>query len=35
MRQEERLNIFLDTRNKKTLPLDLDYPKRLSVLKPT
>jgi hypothetical protein len=33
--QEEGLNIFLNTRNKKALPLDLDYPKHLNVLKPT
>jgi hypothetical protein len=35
MHQEEGFNIFLDTRNKKALPLDLDCPKRLSVLKLT
>jgi hypothetical protein len=35
MCQEEGFNIWLDTRNERALPLDVDYPKRLSVLKPT
>jgi hypothetical protein len=35
MCQEEGFNIFLDTKNKRALPLDLNYPKHLSVLKPT
>jgi hypothetical protein len=34
MHQEEGFNICLDTRNKRALPLDLDYPKGLNVLKP-
>jgi hypothetical protein len=34
MCQEEGLNICLDTRNKRALPLDLDCLKHLSVLKP-
>jgi hypothetical protein len=34
MRQEEGFNIYFDTKNKKALlPLDLDYLKRLNVLK--
>jgi hypothetical protein len=33
MHQEDGFNICLDTINKRALPLDLDYPKRLSVLK--
>jgi hypothetical protein len=33
MRQEEGFNICLDKRDKKVLPLDLDCPKRLTVLK--
>jgi hypothetical protein len=35
MRQEEGFNIFFDTKSKRALPLDLEYSKRLSVLKPT
>jgi hypothetical protein len=35
MCQEERFNICLDTKTKRALPLDLDFPKHLSVLKPT
>jgi hypothetical protein len=35
MHQEERFNIYLDTRNKSSFPLDLDCPKRLNVLKPS
>jgi hypothetical protein len=33
MRQEEGFNICLDTKNKRALPLDLDFPKCLSELK--
>jgi hypothetical protein len=33
MLQEEGFNIYLDTKNKRALPLDLNCPKRLSVLK--
>jgi hypothetical protein len=33
MCQEEDFNICLDNINKITLPLDLDYPKHLNVLK--
>jgi hypothetical protein len=33
MQQEEKFSIYLDTINKKPFPLDVDYPKRLSVLK--
>jgi len=33
--QEKGFNIFLDTKNKRALPLNLNYPKHLSVLKPT
>jgi len=32
MHKEEGFNIILDTANKKTFTLDLDYPKCLSVL---
>jgi hypothetical protein len=34
MCQEEGFNIYFDTKNKSSLPLDLDFPKHLSVLKP-
>jgi hypothetical protein len=33
MHQEEEFNNYLHTKNKRALPLDLDYPKCLSVLK--
>jgi hypothetical protein len=33
MCQKEGFNICLDTKNKKSFPLDLDYRKRLNVLK--
>jgi hypothetical protein len=34
MSQEEEFNIFLDTWDKRALPMNLDFLKSLSVLKP-